>query len=180
LTSIALAPEKQKTQTLNQQTQKSSEGSKNLAKQNQKNSAKPASAQKSAKLQPTLLADVSERLFDISSSEFNAKWKSPMLPPFMMGEVYEAGDGMIAEQTTDSAGAATFDVSGSGNFLLIAKYVWTDANGAAQTSYISSRIFANAFKGDSNTATVKLFAKKSRSPATNNPAIAKMKTRWEK
>jgi len=95
----------------------------------------------------------------------------------MTGDIYEAAAGLVAEQITDSAGTATFDVSGSGKFMVIVKYVWTDANGASQTTYLSGDVLPNAFK-DGTAALIRLFAKKV--PIKDSPAFSKAKARWLK
>ena len=174
---VSLAPEKQKPQALKKQTPKTPEELKNLAKQGPINLTKPEKPQKPSKQANTPVSNANARLFDVSSDGFNAKWKSARLPPFMTGDIYEAAAGLVAEQITDSAGTATFDVSGSGKFMVIVKYVWTDANGASQTTYLSGDVLPNAFK-DGTAALIRLFAKKV--PIKDSPAFSKAKARWLK
>ena len=127
-----------------------------------------AAKQKPNKPHPTALSGTTERLFAIGSSEFLSKWRSPMLPPSKIDDVYEAGVGLVAERTSDSSGTAAFGVSAANQYLIIAKYAWTDANGTAQTTYTSEYVTPGEFKdGD---ASVKMLVTPRPAPKTKTIA----------
>ena len=164
-TSISLAPEPQKnliSKTLAQEKFTRQTGPLANAGEPPLLPVKNAAKQKPQKPSTTPLASVSERLFAVGSKEFMAKWHTPNVPPSKIDDVYTAGAGMVAERTSDSSGTAAFGISAANQYLIIAKYTWTDANGTAQTTYTTEYVTPGEFKdGD---ASVKMTAVKRPTP----------------